>query len=95
MKEFVPSPVQRRLRNFNPPDMGRSGEVIRYRKPRNGGHAAMTLIGKPLQYASQIWEKIWLALYDPYRPEQHYMRGPRPKKSGQSIERKSRVVGLS
>ena len=24
MKELVPSPVQRRLRNFNPPDMGRS-----------------------------------------------------------------------
>ena len=39
----------------------------------------MTLIGKPLQYASEIWEKIWLALYDPYRPEQHYMRGPGPK----------------
>jgi hypothetical protein len=26
MKELVPSPVQRRLRNFNPPDIGRSGE---------------------------------------------------------------------
>ena len=39
----------------------------------------MTHIGKHLQYASQIWEQIWRALYDPYRPEQHYMRGPGPK----------------
>ena len=28
--------LQRRLRNFNPPDMGRSGEVIRYQLQRNG-----------------------------------------------------------
>ena len=33
---FVPPAVQRRLRNFNPPDTGRSGEVIRYQLPRNG-----------------------------------------------------------
>jgi hypothetical protein len=39
----------------------------------------MTHIRKHLQYASQIWEKIWRALYDPYRPERHYMRGPGPK----------------
>ena len=39
----------------------------------------MTHIGKHLQYASQIWEQIWRALYDFYRPEQHYMRGPGPK----------------
>jgi hypothetical protein len=39
----------------------------------------MTHIGKHLQYASQIWEQIWRALYDPYRPERHYMRGPGPK----------------
>ena len=36
MKELVPPAVQRRLRNFNPPDMGRSGEVIRYQLARNG-----------------------------------------------------------
>ena len=39
----------------------------------------MTHIGKHLQYASQIWKQIWRALYDPYRPEQHYMRGLGPK----------------
>ena len=33
---FVPPAVQRRLRNFNPPDMGRSGEVTRCQLPRNG-----------------------------------------------------------
>jgi hypothetical protein len=36
MKELVPPAAQRRLRNFNPPDMGRSGEVIKYQLPRNG-----------------------------------------------------------
>jgi hypothetical protein len=39
----------------------------------------MTHIRKHLQYASRIWEQIWRALSDPYRPEQHYMRGPGPK----------------
>jgi len=32
-----------------------------------------------LYTASQIWERTWRALMDPYRPEQHYMRGPGPK----------------
>ena len=51
-------------------------------------YATMTHIGKHLQYASQIWEKIWRALYDPYRPlvrtklvTEHYervMQGGRP-----------------
>ena len=54
-------------------------KVIRDQLLRNGGHPEMTHIGKHLQYASQIWEQIWRALYDPYRPEQHYMRGPGPK----------------
>jgi hypothetical protein len=40
----------------------------------------MTRIRKHLQCAaSQVWEQIWVALCDPYRPEQHYMRGPGPK----------------
>jgi hypothetical protein len=39
----------------------------------------MMRIRKHLQYASQVWERIWRALCDPYRPEQHYMRGPGPK----------------
>ena len=55
--------------------------------PRNGdfrfGHlrnATMIRIRKHLQCtASQVWERIWRALRDPYRPEQHYMRGPGPK----------------
>jgi hypothetical protein len=29
--------------------------------------------------ASQVWERIWRTLRDPYRPEQYYMRGPGPK----------------
>jgi hypothetical protein len=39
----------------------------------------MTRIEKHLQYASRVWERIRRALRDPYRPEQHYMRGPGPK----------------
>jgi hypothetical protein len=40
----------------------------------------MIRIRKHLQCAaSQVWERIWRALCDPYRPEQHYMRGPGPK----------------
>jgi len=29
-----------------------------------------------LYTASQIWERTWRALMNPYRPEQRYMRGP-------------------
>jgi hypothetical protein len=40
----------------------------------------MIRIRKHLQCAaSQVWEQIWRALCDPYRPEQYYMRGPGPK----------------
>jgi len=27
----------------------------------------------------QIWLRVWKWFSDPYRPEQHYMRGPGPK----------------
>ncbi|MGA8587742.1 MAG: hypothetical protein WB803_00415 [Pseudolabrys sp.] len=53
-------------------------------------HATMTHIGKHLQYASQIWKQIWRALYDPYRPEQHYMRGPGPKNRAKASNVKAR-----
>jgi hypothetical protein len=39
----------------------------------------MISIIKNLQYASQIWERIWHTFRDSYRPELHYMRGPGPK----------------
>ena len=29
--------------------------------------------------ASTVWEAVTKALFDPYRPELHYMRGPGPK----------------
>lgn len=29
--------------------------------------------------ASAVWDALSKALFDPYRPEQHYMRGPGPK----------------
>ena len=91
MKELVPSPVERRLRKFNPPVIGRSGETARDRRPRSGNfrHAAMTRIGKHLQYASRVWERIRRALRDPYRPEQHYMRGPGPKNRAKASNAKA------
>jgi len=40
----------------------------------------MTRIRNQLQRAtSNMLERIWHVLCDPYRPEQHYMRGPGPK----------------
>jgi hypothetical protein len=33
----------------------------------------------PLQIAMRRWRREWVRLFDPYRPELHYMRGPRPK----------------
>jgi hypothetical protein len=29
--------------------------------------------------AVEIWRKLKKAIFDPYRPELHYMRGPGPK----------------
>jgi hypothetical protein len=29
--------------------------------------------------ASEVWQALSKALFDPYRPELHYMRGPGPK----------------
>jgi hypothetical protein len=44
---------------------------------------------------SRIWELIRRALTqplcDPYRPEQHYMRGPGPKYRAQRIERNAKT----
>jgi hypothetical protein len=50
----------------------------------------MTRIGKHLQHASRIWDRIWRALRDPYRPEQHYMRGPGPKNRAKAPNAKPR-----
>lgn len=31
-----------------------------------------------LQEIRQFWQLFFVAAFDPYRPEQHYMRGPGP-----------------
>jgi hypothetical protein len=33
----------------------------------------------PFDTASQRWRWLRTSLLDPYRPEEHYMRGPGPK----------------
>ena len=35
--------------------------------------------GVTLRRAGHLWRKLISALSDPYRPEQHYMRGPGPR----------------
>jgi hypothetical protein len=39
-----------------------------------------------LDTAARRWRWLRTALFDPYRPELHYMRGPRPE-----MERKARL----
>lgn len=33
----------------------------------------------PFRIALRRWHREWARLFDPYRPELHYMRGPGPK----------------
>lgn len=33
----------------------------------------------PFRIALRRWRREWVRLFDPYRPELHYMRGPGPK----------------
>jgi hypothetical protein len=35
--------------------------------------------GRSLDVAAQRWRWLRISLFDPYRPELHYMRGPGPK----------------
>ena len=35
--------------------------------------------GADLLAVVEIWRKLKKAIFDPYRPELHYMRGPGPK----------------
>jgi hypothetical protein len=35
--------------------------------------------GRSLDVAAQRWRWLRTSLFDPYRPELHYMRGPGPK----------------
>jgi hypothetical protein len=34
---------------------------------------------EPPARGSAVWDALSKALFDPYRPERHYMRGPGPK----------------
>lgn len=45
-------------------------------------HAAVHTIGEPPAAFTQLadlWRGLMKELFDPYRPERHYMRGPGPK----------------
>jgi hypothetical protein len=39
------------------------------------GHAP----GRVFDATAQRWRRVTTSLFDPYRPELHYMRGPGPK----------------
>lgn len=45
---------------------------------------------RPLAFCVQHWQQLRAAIADPYRPEQHYMRGPGPK--CQAIQRANTVT---
>src|SRR5262245_25352816 len=40
---------------------------------------ALPTAGPVLRRAGPLWRRLMSALSEPYRPEQHYMRGPGPK----------------
>jgi hypothetical protein len=50
--------------------------------PFLGSHVSKALFGTPgrvLGATSRRWRLLTASLFDPYRPELHYMRGPGPK----------------
>jgi hypothetical protein len=36
-------------------------------------------IAQPFGATARLWRELTASLFDPYRPELHYMRGPGPK----------------
>jgi hypothetical protein len=40
---------------------------------------AVGLFADPLPVVVEIWRSFKKVIFDPYRPELHYMRGPGPK----------------
>lgn len=40
---------------------------------------AKAIILSPFRAFSELWRTMTKGLFDPYRPEQHYMRGPGPR----------------
>jgi hypothetical protein len=46
----------------------------------------MPLFRKGLRTAERMWRALTHELFDPYRPERHYMRGPGPKCRAKAID---------
>jgi hypothetical protein len=42
-------------------------------------HYARTRCSSPSNGIGAFWSELRRAMFDPYRPERHYMRGPGPK----------------
>jgi hypothetical protein len=40
---------------------------------------ALPTVARGLERAARRWRWLTTSLFDPYRPERHYMRGPGPK----------------
>jgi hypothetical protein len=40
---------------------------------------ACPTLARGLEGAARRWRRLTTSLFDPYRPERHYMRGPGPK----------------
>ncbi len=48
-------------------------------RPSSKLAADRLLSGTGLEEAVEFWRELKKAIFDPYRPELHYMRGPGPK----------------
>jgi hypothetical protein len=46
---------------------------------RSSRLSAVGLFADPLAVVVEIWRSFRKVIFDPYRPELHYMRGPGPK----------------
>ncbi len=47
---------------------------------RSRALAAFAALQAPFLFAAmaELWQGLWRDLFNPYHPEQHYMRGPGP-----------------
>ncbi|HAQ82154.1 MAG: hypothetical protein CFE30_07820 [Bradyrhizobium sp. PARBB1] len=45
----------------------------------SSSHSSLLSLRRGLNAVTSAWQKLIARMCDPYRPEQHYMRGPGPR----------------
>jgi hypothetical protein len=56
---------------------------------------ATPALGRAAMATAWRWRRLLALLFDPYRPEQHYMRGPGPKWREKQVRRRGSACALS